>query len=53
MSMGMAFWIVMLVWVVWGGAAAWRDGWVGVPINVLFLLLFGLLGWATFGPPIH
>lgn len=53
MSLGLAFWIVMLVWLVYHLAV--RDG----PINWrthgglgLFFLLFLLVGWGLFGTPI-
>jgi hypothetical protein len=53
MSMGLAFWILMLVWVVFSGTQLARDGWAGMPATLLLVLLFGLLGWATFGAPIR
>jgi hypothetical protein len=56
MTLGLAFWVLMLVWAVFGllvhfgvvgGAYA-----VGTSTLLLFVL-FGLLGWQVFGPPLH
>lgn len=55
MSLGLAFWVIMLVWLVFGllvhfgvvGAA-----YVGASTLLLFVL-FGLLGWQVFGAPLH
>ncbi len=54
MTLGLAFWILMLLWLVCslpnnsflGPYAPW-GGWV------LGFLLFLLLGWHAFGPPLH
>lgn len=55
MSIGLAFWILMLIWAVFG--LAWHFGLVGAfgPTGsvVLLFILFGLLGWKVFGPPLH
>lgn len=54
MTRGLAFWILMLLWLVLG--VAWHFGLWGVPvwgIAILPFLLFGLLGWQTFGPPLR
>jgi hypothetical protein len=55
MSRGLAFWVLMLVWLVWG--LAWRFGMVGIagPYGgaVLLFLLFALIGWQVFGPPLR
>jgi hypothetical protein len=56
MTLGLAFWVIMLVWAVFGllthfGVVA---GAYAVGANVLLLfVLFALLGWQTFGPPLH
>lgn len=52
MTIGLVFWIVMLLWLVWG---VWQNranpmGGGGMAIE---FLLFLLLGWAAFGPPIR
>lgn len=53
MSFGLVFWILMLFWLVFGLWQAWPNvqGW-GAGNLLLFILLL-LLGWKTFGPPIH
>ncbi len=60
MSLGMCFWIVMLILLIYGPAAFWPSGpapgraWVG-PMGFSFIiwLLFFLVGWKSFGPPLH
>lgn len=57
MAMGLMYWILMLVWLVFGAVAYWpgsayhhygpSGNWL-----MLFLLLF-LLGWHCFGPPVR
>ena len=52
MTLGLAFWIVMLVWFVFG---FWQSGWnlkTFAPNFVLLFLLI-LLGWQVFGAPLH
>jgi hypothetical protein len=53
MTIGLAFWILMLIWLVFGIWNAWPNwqGW-GAGNLLLFILLL-LLGWHDFGPPIH
>lgn len=56
MSLGLAFWIAMFVWLVLG----LYYGWANPPLNpyllggnlMLFILLL-LLGWQVFGAPLH
>jgi hypothetical protein len=56
MTIGLAFWVIMLIWFVFGllvhlGVVA---GVYGLAANTLLLfVLFLLLGWAVFGPPLH
>jgi hypothetical protein len=56
MNIGLAFWILMLVWFVF--ALAWHFG--AVPgaygpfgSSLLLFILFLLLGWKVFGAPLH
>lgn len=54
MTLGLAFWIIMLIWLLW----TWPGNpWVGTygPLggNLLLFVLFLLLGWHAFGAPIH
>lgn len=54
MSFGLIYWIIMFLWLLSG--VAWHQGWgpwgpwgLGVGGFILFLLL----GWKVFGPPVH
>lgn len=55
MSFGLIFWILMLLWAVYGFWGWWSPGqpyWVHG--NAIFLfILFLLLGWKIFGAPVH
>ena len=57
MPLGIAFWVIMLVWFVFGllthfgvvGVSVW-----GATANVVLLfVLFAILGWQVFGPAIR
>ncbi len=57
MAIGLAFWVILLVWAIFGiavpapGSAprTWRDfGGTG-----LLFVLFLLVGWQLFGQPLH
>ena len=54
MSFGLVFWIIMLLWLIYGfwgwynPQPSWQWG------NALMLfILFLLIGWKVFGAPIH
>lgn len=56
MTLGLAYWVLMLIWAVFG--LALHFGYVGAPYgafgnNLLLFVLFGLLGWQVFGPPLR
>lgn len=54
MSLGLAFWITMLVWLVFT-VAVQRDAplnWRSHGGTALVFLLFLMLGWGIFGAPI-
>lgn len=54
MTRGLAYWVLMLLWLVLGLAwhfAVWAPALWGVAL-IPFLLLF-LLGWQVFGPPLR
>lgn len=56
MTLGLCYWILMLIWFVFG--LALHFGYVGPPYgafgnSLLLFVLFGLLGWQVFGPPLH
>jgi len=60
MTRGLIFWVIMLVWAVFfllssfGGASlgGYAHG-VALTSNVLNFVLFLLLGWNVYGPPVH
>jgi hypothetical protein len=52
MSLGLAFWIIMLLWLVLGIWWAWPSHYV-VGGNVMLFILLAILGWKVFGAPIH
>jgi hypothetical protein len=55
MNIGLAYWILMLIWLVFG-LAVWQ-GAVGpygpVGSTLLLFILLLLLGWRVFGAPVH
>ena len=56
MPLGIAFWVIMLCWFIWGIAMhfGYVSGAIGATANVVLLfILFGILGWQVFGPAIH
>lgn len=52
MSIGLVFWIIMIVWAVFGFVIN-RPAWPALGGSLLEFVLFLLLGWAAFGAPIH
>ncbi len=54
MSIGFVFWLIYLVWVVFGffGYDAPPGRW-GYGRHIVIAILLGLLGWHEFGFPIH
>lgn len=56
MTLGLCYWILMLIWLVFGlvlhfgyAPSTW-----GLAVNSLLLfVLFLLLGWQVFGPPLR
>ncbi len=57
MTLGLAFWVLMIVWAVFCFAWNWPGNAVGPygPIGntLLIFVLFLILGWHAFGPPLH
>jgi uncharacterized membrane protein len=55
MTLGLAYWILMLIWLVFGLLT--HFGYAGAYGNVgnvvLLFVLFVLLGWQVFGAPLH
>ncbi len=55
MSMRLLYWILILLWVLFIGWHSYNTGWnfyVGGG-SLLQFILFVLLGWKVFGPPIE
>lgn len=54
MTRGLLFWILMILWAlsVFFGATLFGANAIFVSTGLLFVL-FALLGWQVFGPPIH
>jgi hypothetical protein len=54
MSRGLLFWILMILWALSAlfGARLYPD-YAIYASTALLLVLFTLLGWQVFGPPIH
>jgi len=55
MTRRLAFWILMLLWLL--AVLAWHFAWFGgvviYGVAVIPFLLFLLLGWQVFGPPLQ
>jgi hypothetical protein len=55
MNLGLAFWIIMLIWLVFGGLLHFgmlTAAWAGASTLLLFVL-FLIVGWQVFGAPLH
>lgn len=52
MTLGLAFYIIMLIWFVFGVWSSWPNH-QQVGGNFMLFVLMLLLGWRVFGPPIH
>ena len=52
MTFGLAFWIIMLIWLLFGLWHNWGNQYA-VGGSLLQFVLFLLLGWKVFGAPIH
>jgi len=56
MTLGLCYWILMLIWLVFGLLTHFGivGGQYAIGGNaVLLFVLFLLLGWQVFGPPLH
>jgi hypothetical protein len=56
MSLGLVFWLIMLIWLLFG--IALHVGWIAIGLGVIggplvIFILFAVLGWQVFGPPLH
>ena len=52
MSMGLLFWIIMVIWLL-GHAWLVNGDWRAISVNLVPWILFLLLGWQVFGAPIR
>lgn len=52
MTAGQWFWIVYVIFFIFGGWIAWPYGGRAIGATVVIMLLIGLLGWGVFGPPL-
>ena len=54
MPIGLAFWILMLLWLIGGW---WGGRWTQSPVtwgpDLLLFILLALLGWHDFGAALH
>lgn len=57
MSRGLMYWIIVLIWVILSLANWAGFGGPGLHLaqvsDAVLLILFILLGWNVFGPPVH
>ncbi len=54
MTLTIAYWVLMLIWLVLGAVTIWHTGgYVFVGSNIILFLLFLIIGWQLFGAPIH
>ena len=55
MTRGLIFWVLMLIWLVFSLAVygGFVGRWGGEGNTVLLFILFLLLGWQVYGPPVR
>jgi hypothetical protein len=57
MTIGLIFWVLMLLWLVFGLWSNWPNiqggQWQPAGGNLLLFILLLLLGWAAFGAPVR
>lgn len=54
MSLGLAFYVLMLIWLVFGIYIGYTGaGHLYLGGNILLFILLLLLGWKVFGAPLH
>jgi len=52
MSLALCYWILLLIYVVFGAWSAWPNVRTGGGSLIVFLLLL-VIGWKVFGAPLH
>jgi hypothetical protein len=56
MTLGLAYWVLMMIWLVFGLLVHFSmvaAPWAATGDVLLLFVLFLLLGWQVFGPPLH
>jgi hypothetical protein len=53
MTISLLFWVLMVLWLVFGFWQNWGSGFPVIGSNLLLWVLIALLGWKTFGPLIQ
>lgn len=55
MTLALAYWLILLLWTVFGALPAIRKGssWTDAGASLMPWLAAVLIGWHVFGPPIH
>jgi hypothetical protein len=57
MTKGLIFWLLMLLWLLFGLYWTWPEVRMGsyglVGSNTVLFVLLTLLGWKTYGPPVQ
>ena len=53
MSLAIAYWICLLVWLCFGIWSAWPNNYKAGGGSVALFLALLFIGWAEFGAPIH
>lgn len=53
MTFGLCFWVLMLLWLVFGLWSAWPLNMKSGGGHLLLFILLLLLGWKVFGAPLH
>jgi hypothetical protein len=54
MSIGLMFWVIMVVWLVFGVVSSGKPfTWQNIGGSLILFILLALLGWAVFGAAIH
>lgn len=53
MTIGLCFWILMLIWLVFNVWSTWPLGLKQGGGSLLLFIVLALLGWKVFGPAIH
>jgi hypothetical protein len=52
MSKGLLFWIIFLIALLFGGWYTFGMGYSYFGGSIIVMILIGLIGWQTFGPPV-